>query len=270
MAKAIMLVIFGLLAGLSLGYLPQLRLGASNISEPALKADSCNACKEDLARLSAELEKLKKSTVLDPASSNQPPAPEPQGVGNIHEHAKVDAKSQALSWRISAIEKFVPVTAEQREQLEAKFQEEQQAIEEGRESSAESLDQIIGEENARTYRDQVQAAFKRVQDEELEKDALWISKNLGLAADDEQKLRAIFSDVERELQSDLSSGDGSQRESPQQRVTRMIAENRKRVELRSSRLKSVLSPEQYQSYLQAESGSAASDLEIFHEPKSGE
>jgi hypothetical protein len=46
----------------------------------------------------------------------------------------------------------------------------------------------------------------------------------------------------------------------------MIAENKKRVRLRAEALKKVLSPEQYTAYAETEAQSAASDMEVFHDP----
>jgi len=78
-------------------------------------------------------------------------------------------------------------------------------------------------------------------------------------------MQTIYSEVEREIRGEGSESEHLSGGTPQQRLARMIAENRKRLDLRSSKLKSVLSPEQYQAYLQAESGSSSGDLEVFHD-----
>ena len=42
--------------------------------------------------------------------------------------------------------------------------------------------------------------------------------------------------------------------------------NRRRSELRNEQLKAALTPEQYEAYLRSQADSAASDIEVFHDP----
>jgi hypothetical protein len=267
MTKTLIAFIFGLLLGSSAVFFLNL-----NPKEPVCdrsKAISSiggeQQCREELAKVSAELESLKQSKPRSDMEGNPSVAEDPKVDDGTPESDKSAESARAISWRISAIEKFVPVSDEQRTQLEDKFKEEREAAEEERASESKSLDEILGAENAKTYRDQVQSAFNRARDEELEKDALWISKTLGLSGEQEQRMQTIYSEVEREIRGEGSESEHLSGGTPQQRLARMIAENRKRLELRSSKLKSVLSSEQYQAYLQAESGSSSGDLEVFHD-----
>jgi regulator of replication initiation timing len=172
---------------------------------------------------------------------------------------------QATAWRISAIEKFVPLSDEQRRRLAEKFVEERKAKAEGRESVAESLEEILGEENAQVYRGQVKATYERVQNEELEKDTVWMARKLALSPEQEGRMRATFEDVERAVAAEYPASQLGAGDTPQQRVQRMIAENKRRVQLRAERLRQVLPPEQYEAYMKAESESAASEMEVFHD-----
>lgn len=177
-----------------------------------------------------------------------------------------EKQREALSWRVSAIEKFVPLNEEQKNRLVAKFEEESRARQAGEESKSEKLEEILGEENARYYREQVKAAFERVQNEENEKEVLWLSRQLTLSADQEQSVRSLFLDVERVIEREFESGAHGSSVSPQERVKAMIAENKRRRALREEKLQGLLSPDQYQAYLRTESESAASDVEVFHDP----
>jgi hypothetical protein len=177
---------------------------------------------------------------------------------------------RAIAWRVSAIEKFVPLSEEQKERLQDKFKEEQDARQENRESNAERLEDIIGEEQAVTYRQQVQAAFERAQNQELDKEAVWISRKLSLSSEQEQSMRTVFSEVESQIEKEFGDGQHGVALSAQQRVARMVAENKRRLQLRSEALKRVLQPDQYSAYLQEESQSAASDVEVFHDSGSGD
>ena len=172
----------------------------------------------------------------------------------------------AVSWRVSAIAKFVELTDEQKDQLEQKYREEKKAREEGRESQAETLEAIIGQDKATEYRQQVQAAFARVRNEELDKESVWIARKLSLSSDQERSMRVVFADVEAQIENEFGDNTQGVALSPQQRVTRMIAENKRRLELRSAALQKILSPEQHTAYVQTEAQSSSADVEVFHGP----
>jgi hypothetical protein len=170
---------------------------------------------------------------------------------------------EGLSWKISAIEKFVPLSDEQKERLRDKFIKERA----GEVEDAESLDDILGAESAAFYRERVQAAFKKVQDEEVAREVVWLARTLSLSDAQEASVRAILSNVEAEISKEQNHGQSGS--TPQERVRSMIAQNKRRSELRNEQLKRVLTPEQFQSYLQGEAESSASDVEIFHDPGAG-
>jgi hypothetical protein len=173
-------------------------------------------------------------------------------------------RKESLKWRVSAIEKFVPLTVEQRERLERKFDAEAQGV--NAPEQIETLEEIIGEEGAAFYRQQVQAAFQRVQDEELSKEVVWLARQLNLSAEQERAIQQSFQAIEAELQSGtVRNGTGSAG-SGHERVKAMIEENRKRNEQRAARVKELVSPEQYQAYMASQSESSAADVEVFHDP----
>jgi regulator of replication initiation timing len=83
-------------------------------------------------------------------------------------------------------------------------------------------------------------------------------------------MRTVFSEVESQIEKEFGDGQHGVALSAQQRVARMVAENKRRLQLRSEALKRVLQPDQYSAYLQEESQSAASDVEVFHDSGSGD
>jgi signal recognition particle GTPase len=176
------------------------------------------------------------------------------------------SQQEVISWRISAIEKFVPLSEEQRSRLSAKFEEEQRAKAAGEEPHSEALEEILGQENASFYRNQVKAAFQRMESEENEKEVVWLSRQLTLSDVQEQSMRSVFSSVEQTIEREQGATQNMAAGSPQERVKRMIAENKRRSELRAEQLKPILSPEQYQAYLRSQAESSASDVEVFHDP----
>ena len=180
------------------------------------------------------------------------------------EAADETSVSEAMKWRVSAIEKFIPLSEDQKTRLKEKFVLESQS--EKGEVTTESLDDILGAEQASYYRQQVQAAFKRVQDQETEREVVWLSRQLSLSIEQERAVREVLARVEQQVASEALNHNTAR--SPQDRVKRMIEENRKRSELRNNDLKTILSPEQYQAYIKSQSESASSDIEVFHDPGS--
>lgn len=238
------------------------RPDGEGISTPAPTLLQCEA---ELSQRRAEVEELKRKAGTV-AVFPQPSAGSAEEQGHLVEDGggHSEGARQATAWRISAIDKFVPLSDEQRERLKEKFAEEQRAQEEQRESTAESLDDILGADNAKVYREQVNAAFERVQSEELEKDTMWTARKLGLSAGQEDRMRAAFQQVEQALKVEYPQSQHGAGENPQKRVLRMIAENKRRVQLRAEQMRGILSPEQYQEYVRVESESSASDMEVFH------
>ncbi|MEY4700085.1 MAG: hypothetical protein RL326_272 [Pseudomonadota bacterium] len=268
MARVLIVFLLGLSAGAAgtVVFLPRAPQQVATIVTPAPAAV---VCEDELARQRARIQELESraSAMSHDAASH---AVTHSG-GHDDSSAEQDASSEekqreALSWRVSAIEKFVPLTEEQRNRLVAKFQEENRAGQAGEESRAEKLEEILGDDNARYYRDQVKAAFERVQNEETEKEVLWLSRQLNLAPEQERSMRAVFLDVEKTVESEFGSSSHGSKTSPQERVKAMIAESKRRRALRGEKLQAVLPPDQYQAYLRSEAESAASDVEVFHDP----
>jgi hypothetical protein len=172
---------------------------------------------------------------------------------------------ESTRWRVSAIEKFVPLSEDQKQRLSDKFMKEGNS--EDGEAETESLEAILGEESASFYRQQVKAAFERVQDEETEKEVVWVSRQLSLSPEQERAVRDVYLRVEQQVQVESAGeGHGSAPKSSQDRVRLMVQEGRLRNSLRQSMLKDVLTPEQYTTYLKNESESASSEMEVFHDP----
>jgi regulator of replication initiation timing len=76
-------------------------------------------------------------------------------------------------------------------------------------------------------------------------------------------VRQVFTAVEQQLAEERRSLQ-DKASSPRERVKLMMDENRRRRELRNEQLKAVMSPAQYESFLQSQADSTESDIEIFH------
>jgi hypothetical protein len=218
--------------------------------DPACDVRDLQRAQERVAHLESELRKVTRAPEPTPAVAQEP----------VGEESLQTQADESLTWKVSAIEKFVPLSDEQRERLRVKFAKEREGAEEG---EVESLDAILGGESAAFYRERVQAAFKKVHDEEVEREVVWLSRKLSLSPAQESSVQSILSSVEAEVAQGRNHG--SSGATPQERVKNMIADNRRRTELRNERLKIVLTPEQFATYLQSEAESSSADVEVFHD-----
>lgn len=246
----------------------QLLSGAGIVqqAQPCLVDDSeLKKVKGRLALLEAELVAAKSAASVqgDKADHRAERAGE---VPTMNESAG-QHEEDGLRWRVSALEKFIPLTDQQKERLRDKYRTEKEAQGSGEDPGAESLDDIVGTESAQYYREQVQAAFKRVQDEEVEREVVWLSRKLALSTEQENSVKTILSQIEDEMSKGRSHGES--RATPQERMRAMVADNRRRTELRNEQLRGVFSPDQFQVYVQVESESSAADAEVFHDPGAG-
>jgi len=222
---------------------------------------------EELASLRAELDEWKRrassaqrevTPVSSEADRRVPTAVESSSA----EPQQTPLSRDAVRWRVSAIEKFVSLTEDQRQRLKAKFERESIASP-GESRDIESLEDILGQENSRFYREQVKAAFKRVQDEELDREVVWLTRQLSLSSEQEQAVHNLFGRVEQRIKEEES--EEGQPGSPEERVRAMIHENKRRSELRNDELRSILLPEQYETYMKTQAESSAADVELFHQ-----
>ncbi len=235
---------------------------------PLVIRPSASDCARELEAVRAEVVDLRRGTTVSdkigaPKATPVHPAPVTSEPEHFVESAESPQAGDAVQWRVSAIEKFVPLSAEQRQRLREKFEKEV-LVPSGEEPGTESLEDIVGEESARFYRQQVQAAFQKVQNEALDREVVWLARQLTLSPDQEQALRSVFEAVERQIEAERLGDSVQGVQSPQSRVRAMVTENRKRADLRNEQLKGVLSPEQYEIFLRSQAESSDADVELFH------
>jgi len=227
-------------------------------------------CQDQLSherQRAAELERrLSQSSVAPVEIAKATPAPSQVAQQTGEGESASAPQVEADRWRISAIEKFVPLDQDQKRRLEEKYRIERQNKENGADTESESLEAILGEDNAKYYREQVQAAFDRVQKQESEKEVAWLSRQLNLTVQQERSVQGIFAEVEQAINTEFSEPQHGIARNPQERVRQMIGENRRRSQLLLERLQGVLSPGQYETYARIEADSPDSDVEVFHDP----
>ncbi len=187
---------------------------------------------------------------VSPAPVVSPPAPSKE-------------KEFAVRAKLSNIEKFVPLTEDTRARLTEKFTAEVNDPN----AQTESLENIIGQEQANFYRAEVKKAFVKVRDEELDKEVLLLGRNLALSAPQQQRLRDVYVAVEQQI--DELYGDPEQRYrfkgTMEERLKRMMETSRYRRDQLAEALKGVLTAEQYEAYLKEEAASAEGELGVWHQ-----
>ena len=270
MVKALVVFILGLFLGAGLMY--ELRPDLAIDQGPTELAPQNRASNSELERTKQRVAQLERELKLSEGAQAAHETVRVDGEISVSEEGAISSdRQEAVKWRVSAIDKFVPLNDDQKQRLAAKFSREFSS--EGAGDEDETLDDILGLENATYYREQVRAAFQRVQEEELEKEVLWIARQLSLSDVQERQIQEIFNKIEQQIDQELAapqhaaaSQHGVAERSAQDRVKLMIAENRRRSELRNEQLKAALTPEQYEAYLRSQAESAASDIEVFHDP----
>ncbi len=264
MVKALVVFILGLFLGAGLMY--ELRPEPVIDQGPTELAPQSTASNSELERTKQRVAQLERELELSEGAQAAHETVRVDGEISVSEEGAMSSdRQEAVKWRVSAIDKFVPLNDDQKQRLAAKFSREFSS--EGAGDEDETLDDILGLENATYYRGQVRAAFQRVQEEELEKEVLWIARQLSLSDVQERQIQEIFNKIEQQIDQELAAPQqGVAERSAQDRVKLMIAENRRRSELRNEQLKAALTPEQYEAYLRSQAESAASDIEVFHDP----
>lgn len=210
----------------------------------------------DASKQIAAYESAHSATISAAPHNTRSEESEPSTQHTEADQSPTNPPADAVKWRISAIEKFVPLSGEQKERLAESYR----AKSEGRKS--ETLEEILGNESAQYYREQVSSAFKRMRTQELEKEVVFTSRKLQLSEAQEAKLREIYNSIEATLVAPTIKNDDV---TAQERVKRMVEEGKRRSALRAEKTKEVFTPQQYQEYLKSEAESPEADMQVFHD-----
>ncbi len=168
--------------------------------------------------------------------------------------------------RVSALAKVVGITEEQRERLRTKYTDEARARRAGITAETPSLEEIIGEEGTRFYREQLSTAMERSQRAELDREVYYMARVLSLSQEQEEHYRELMQTVDSEIRRQFRS----ERESPQFqsdpsfRVKLSIRENEFRSKWLLEQLKVTLNPQQYEAYVKEEANSSSAELGVWH------
>jgi hypothetical protein len=212
----------------------------------SLNLSNCESKTKSQTSLS-NVQNLNRQINLDDASS----------INNMRE----ESISMRIDARINAITKFVPLNDTQKTRLRSKYEVEFRA-KNPLETTTEKLEDILGSDSARFYREQKQKAFERARDESLERDVLYISRLLGLDPVTEENVRKTYKEVDNEMknyaQSSLSTNN------KQSRLKLLLDSEKQRNTLLTEKLKNIITNEQYQQFIEYQAQSSSQDLQLWH------
>lgn len=222
---------------------------------------------ERLAALQAETKPPAVSAVETPHSAGEAPpaAAEPQS-SPVPTAAPKPDQSYRIRARVSAIEKFVPLTAEQRERLEEKFKRDLSGPKpDDAGSGTDELADILGKENAEYYRSEMRRAFENAATEERERDVFYLSRKLALTPDQETQLADAMASVEKEVNANRAATASAGQAAMEDRIKLILRENELRQKLLNEQLQKIFTPEQYQRYVEQQLGSSEGNFPVWHE-----
>ncbi|MCO6430112.1 MAG: hypothetical protein J5J00_04570 [Deltaproteobacteria bacterium] len=166
--------------------------------------------------------------------------------------------------RINAMQKMFSLTDAQRERLRSKFE-----LELSGQKAGETLEEIIGEGNAKFYRDLRRKSFERAKSESIEKEILYFARKLQLTEQQESMLRNAYSatdeEVNRKMQ-ELFTNVPRELAGRQLILNKILTESQLRDNLLSEKLKEILAPGQYAEYVKLQAESSAQDMQLWHGP----
>lgn len=166
--------------------------------------------------------------------------------------------------RISSLGRFFPLSEDQRERLRIKYRNEFARRRGVDVPEPETLEAIVGDENATFYRQQVQRSFDRAAEQERDREVYYLTRKLNLTAAQEQSMREAMVQTDLVVQGILAQEFDATRRGPGVRMQRMIRANELEAKELAERARSILDPEQYQAYLQEQNDSAAQEMGMWH------
>ncbi len=212
------------------------------------------------------------ATAPAPAAASVPPSPVSAAPVGEDLSAPVSENESnerfVVSSRLSAIEKFVPITPEQKERLKVKFETEAGSKQSGQTPISESLSDIIGEEQANFYQAELKKTFQRNEQREIDKEVYYTSRTIGLNQTQENALRLAMMEAEALTKEELKRrypADAAAQLTTQEKIRRMIEEADMQAGLLDTRIRQFMTSEQYQSYTTLQAESAAGDMKVWHE-----
>ncbi len=171
-----------------------------------------------------------------------------------------------LEWRVGAISNLVDLSENQKERLKEKFRLEKSSGANDPLTKAETLEEILGNENAMVYLEAKQRAKAKIQSESLEKEVLFLSRRLSLDLNLEEEVRNVIFSAEEEAEQYLSQlkSDQTRNKDPYTNFNAFLESQKIRRNILREQLKDILTESKFDDYLKYEAESSAIEVEMWH------
>lgn len=192
----------------------------------------------------------------EPAKIEANPVQMKPAMPNPGQQSFEEDSDRIIESKIASIEEFVPLSDDQKIRLRKvlEIQRKNNAESGNKQESNETVEDIIGEENLEFFIENRGQAFQSADEEDLEKEVLYISKKLGLDSWQEEFFRGICQETEAAIRNGriIAEKKAQQGGPPAERSLKNIYEQAvKEEELKIQR---ILSEEQYEQYLEERAG----------------
>jgi hypothetical protein len=169
-----------------------------------------------------------------------------------------DRRARVAEMQTAAIGRLLSLTESEKDSLFEMYRAEQSPDE-----PHVSLESILGAERANFIREEKRKAFSRSELEDVERDAYYFSRKLGLNEDQELEVLSALTDIQSQLREDRKSvASRPMRE----RMEYMLREAKLYRQILMQRMQGILTQAQLAQYIQYDSESSAADMEMWHSP----
>lgn len=219
-------------------------------------------------RLVEELEEKQASKAEEPlkltTEYKQPSSVEQEyGQESAHDlrESEEARRARVAEMQTAAIDRLLSLTEGERDSLFEMYRAEQSPDE-----PHASLESILGAERANFIREEKRKAFSRSELEDVERDAYYFSRKLGLNEDQELEVLSALTDIQSQLREERKSVSSLP---VRERMEFVLREAKLYRRILMERMQGILTQAQLAQYIQYDTESSAADMEMWHSPPEG-
>ncbi len=176
--------------------------------------------------------------------------------------APIVASPVVVAARVSAVEKIIQLTPQQKSLLTGYFNQKLSGA-----TPIQKFEDIIGAENADFYRQQAQKSFNKARIEGFEKEAYFLGSKLGLTPDQEADLISTMQQIDQTMPEtpapDITAGTPS-REAQLKQIQDAVKRNQAFEKELDARMIDILTEDQLKKYNQLKVERSSVDAEMWH------
>ncbi|MGA1192678.1 MAG: hypothetical protein ACO3XO_10410 [Bdellovibrionota bacterium] len=220
-----------------------------------------NRLQEESRSLTEKIEAVEREVSQETKESLSLPRVEREGSEAVSVEAREDEedrRARVAEMQTAAIGRLLSLTESEKDSLFEMYRAEQFADE-----PHVSLESILGAERANFIREEKRKAFSRSELEDVERDAYYFSRKLGLNEDQELEVLSALTDIQSQLREERKSVASLPM---RERMQYMLREAKLYRQILMQRMQGILTQPQLAQYIQYDSESSAADMEMWHSP----